>query len=157
MRHLSQPELEAFVVGAALRDEDAVRRHLSTCPDCAQRLAREARLEFELHEAALFSKVDPSAHHLEAHSAPPWRSLLYIAVILAIAAAGVYRFASRSTAKTPPFEARVRVAADAYTPCHEDPMKLAPGYSVVSPRELGQRVTPTFGDSIPLGFAAGRG
>jgi len=139
MRHLSQPELEAFVVGAALRDEDTVRRHLSTCPDCAQRLARE------------------SARLLEAHSAPAWRSPLYIAVILVIAAAGVYRFAPRGAATTPPFDARVRVAADADTPCHEDPMKLAPGYSVVSPRELGQRVTPTFGDSIPLGFAAGRG
>jgi hypothetical protein len=149
LEHLSQVELDAFVVGATLRDEDRLRRHLSSCADCAQRLAREARLELELHEAALLGEVEPSKPLSEATPEPFRRLLLQAAIGLAIVS-GVWRFASRHAARVPASQASAQVVADVDTPCHDDPMKLAPGYSVVSPRDLGKRVTPSIGDGAPL-------
>ena len=45
VQHLSQEQLDALVMGTASRNDEAVRRHLTTCEACARRLMRAAQLE----------------------------------------------------------------------------------------------------------------
>jgi len=59
MSHLALEEIEAFLRGEDTVDEPAFRRHVADCPECAARLAEEARLdELGAAAAALYRDTD---------------------------------------------------------------------------------------------------
>ena len=59
--HPSLQELELFILGDAPRDPEAFRKHVSSCPACAARLAGEARLEELAHAAGAARVAVPNA------------------------------------------------------------------------------------------------
>ena len=131
MEHLSQNELDALVIGAAPAD-DRVRTHLRDCGLCAERLAREARLEEALHESVLVADRG-DAHSLR--PGPP-RMLWPAAAVLAVVAAGAWYIGSqpRSVAPAPPLTGATATPTTApYTPSTDapgllDPLSFAPSF-----------------------------
>jgi len=95
VEHLSQEQFEDLVMGVASPDDEDVRRHLAACAGCARRLAWEARLESDLHDA--MATVPDTTTVPRAHPVPArlWRIALPVAAALAIVVAGVRLLAPR--------------------------------------------------------------
>jgi len=85
VEHLSQEQFDALVMGTALLDDTAVRRHLATCEACDRQLAIEAQLESDLYGAAATVAGARTAH---ARLTPVrmWRVALPLAAGLAAVA-----------------------------------------------------------------------
>ena len=66
MSHLALEEIEAFLRGEDTVDEPAFRRHVADCPECAARLAEEARLDE-------FGAAAAATHHDEGEVRPDVR------------------------------------------------------------------------------------
>jgi hypothetical protein len=95
VEHLSQEQLEDLVMGVASPDDEDARRHLAACAECARRLAWEARLESDLHDA--MATVPDAITVVRGHPvrARLWRVALPVAAALAIVIAGVRLLAPR--------------------------------------------------------------
>jgi hypothetical protein len=135
LEHLSPAEIEAIVMGAEPADEP-VRRHMSECPVCAERLEREARLEEALHEGALANSAVRSVRV----GAEAWRVVLPAAATLVIVAAGAWLATSRNreVALVVPMSAAPAMMHDEPrqdAPGLRDPMSFAPGYVVIAPSD----------------------
>jgi hypothetical protein len=144
VEHLSRSELEAIAMGDSPADEQA-RMHLRDCSLCAERLAREARLEEALHESLLVANRR-DAHVLR--SGPP-RVLWPAAAMLAVVAAGAWFFGSqpRRAGPAPPMPGATATPSTApYSSSTDapgllDPLSFSPGYAVTSPAEYCLRTT----------------
>jgi hypothetical protein len=109
MNHLTPEQLEAFVTGAALTDEAALRAHVHACPACAKALAREARLETALHLSGhAIALAGPSEAPRDAapvrHHAPGfglWRTALAAAAVLVVVAGIAWMLRGRAPQATP--------------------------------------------------------
>ena len=135
MEHLTQEQLEAFVLGTSeLEDVAAFRRHLSTCSICAQRLQHEARLDLWLHRAALEAAPPAMPARLPRFRAGPvlWRS----AAALLLLAAGVWFLGRRSGSTTSRQDASGRSTPVLEVPGMMDPWATAPGSDIVSPQDF---------------------
>jgi hypothetical protein len=130
-------------MGTVSRDDEAMRAHLSSCPECAGSLAREARLELELHEAALASRPDqPVASGRDRATRGRWIALS-VASALAFVVAGAWLFRPRVIIPTRTPDDGGPALDVSSTPCLVDPRMLGPGHDVVSPRELCRNITAT--------------
>jgi len=149
MAHLSQIEIEAIVMATAPRDE-RVRQHLRECPDCAERLAREANLEAALHESMLV----PAAMGGRDSVSRGWRVTWSAAAALAVVAAGAWFAASRdhgiagTTGKSRPSESAVP-SSSSDTPGLLDPREFAPGYSLIPPADYCRRPSALVESGVP--------
>jgi hypothetical protein len=141
VRHLEAAEVEALVMDPAAPEHAAARQHLAACPECARRLAEEARFELDLHAAAdLAARERPAVQRLPA---PSWRLALSAAAAIAVLASGAWLLARRGdeapAPSPPPPDAAVvglrMVAPD--TPCLRDPRLLGPCSDVRLPAENG--------------------
>jgi len=120
-------------------NDDVLRRHVAGCPECAQRLRHEAVLELALGEAALSGAGADSPVTLRT-AIPRRRPLLAAAAAVAILAIGAAWLIPRLKAPTS--------AAHGHGPGYEDPMRLAPGYSVeLPPDPCRQFATPMEGEA----------
>jgi hypothetical protein len=141
VNHLTRDAVEALVQGVAPATE-AQRRHLAACPECAARLAREARFEMQLLGAT--GSLAPPAGAAPRSLAPAAaaRVALTIAATLALVALGTRLIGGGSAPRgvSMPHPAVVHLGPD--TPCLVDPVSLAPGHDVVEPEPAGLRDTP---------------
>jgi hypothetical protein len=141
VNHLTRDAVEALVQGVAPATE-AQRRHLAACPECAARLAREARFEMQLLGAT--GSLAPPAGAAPRSLAPgaAARAALTIAATLALVALGTRLIGGGSAPREipPPHPAVVHAGPD--SPCLVDPVTLAPGHDVVAPEPAGLRTTP---------------
>ena len=136
MTHLTRDEVEALVLGVAPATEGQ-RVHLAACPECAERLAREARFELELHlatgsiaRAAAVSQRWPALSRAA-------RLALPIAATLALVALGARLIAGGSARDEVPATHPIAVRPAADSPCLVDPITLAPGHDVFVPEPPG--------------------
>jgi hypothetical protein len=127
VKHLSQEQLEALVMGLASGRDDAIHRHLATCGECARRLAREAQFERDLYEAAALLPDEVEVARAPLSPARPWRAALAVAAAMAVVAFGAWLLLPRPP--TGGVHAPVPVAGTppAPRPCIEDPTRLGPG------------------------------
>ena len=139
MNHLSPVEIEALVIDPQALPTKEWREHLATCPDCARRLAEEARLELALQGLVLHDDAAAGPLGVRARQvaqtrmpAPWWRVALTAAAMLALVTAGVALLAPMR-GRAPELAA----ALDADTPCLRDPIALSPGYAVHPPPPPG--------------------
>jgi len=80
--HVDASEIEDFVIGALAGDRRArFETHLSSCDHCAQRLAREARLEVALVEVQAAAAATRRRQRLVAGSM--WGAPVLVVAILA--------------------------------------------------------------------------
>lgn len=126
MEHLSQEQLDALVMGPALRDDGAVRRHLASCEVCAHRLMQAAQLESDLYDAAAAAAGGVVIARARPAPAPIWRVALSVAAALAIVAFGMWSLVSRERLEVAPPPARTVLAPSADTPSLGAPRNLGP-------------------------------
>ena len=141
MKHLSQAQLDALVMGLASRGDEAVQRHLATCAECARRLAREARLESELYDVAATVSEDAAVVRARPALARAWRVAVPVAAALAIVAFGAWFHARQGKPGTASPGRSASGALLAAKPCIEDPSRLGPGACVLPPQDVCRYVT----------------
>lgn len=141
MEHLSQEQLDALVMGLVSRDDETVRPHLETCAECARRLAREARLESELYEAAVTAPEGLAVVRARRAPGRAWRVALAAAAALAVVAYSTWFLVLRDRPGVALPPARVAGVPPAGTPCVEDPLRLGPAACVLPPQDVCRRVT----------------
>ena len=141
MEHLSQEQFDAVVMGLVSRDDESIRQHLATCAECAGRLAREARLESELYEAAATIPGDPPVERSRPTPGRAWRVALPAAAALAVVACGTWYALQRQKPEVAPPPVQVAGAPLAVAPCLEDPLRLGPGACVLPPQDVCRHVT----------------
>jgi len=122
--HLSAADIEALVLGEAPPRGDARLVHLATCPECARRLACEARAELALQEAVASSSS-------AAYATSRW-GFAAAAMLTLVLAAGLFvtSIPTRPVARHA-FHSKAPSAPD--MPCLVDPVSLGPGHDVSSP------------------------
>ena len=125
MTHLSASDIDALVLGDTLPRGDARLVHLATCPECAHRLACEARAELALQDAVASSEAGA------AHPTSRW-VFAAAAMLMLLLAAGLYVAAipTRPLARHG-FHSTSSKAQDA--PGLVDPISLEPGHDVMPP------------------------
>jgi len=126
--HLPAAELEALIMGSAA-PTDAQRRHLAACPECAARLAREARLESAFYEIAAESGNG---------GAPRWSDALRVAWPLAAAALVLLGLSRLMAEHGLPVDRVVSqpITDDIGRPCMIDPRLVGPGHDAVAPSDF---------------------
>ena len=136
MTHLSAADIQALVLGDTPPRGDARRVHLASCPDCARRLAREARVELTLHDAVAASEAPATAQ-------PASRWVLAAAALLTLVlSAGLYVASVRTrSVAPPPLGSTLPPAPD--TPCLVDPIVLGRAHDAVAPDVPGLNATAT--------------
>jgi predicted anti-sigma-YlaC factor YlaD len=127
VKHLSQEQFDALVMGIASEVDETVREHLATCSQCARRLARESRLELELYEAATTLPRDHAAVRARPALKRTWRSALSIAAALAVVAGVTWFVIARNRPRAAPLRGQAAGAPLVHAPCIEDPRRLGPG------------------------------
>jgi hypothetical protein len=135
VNHLSPAEIEALIVDPQASPDEERREHLAACPDCARRLADEARLELALHDAAAAGPLGVRAPQVAKAlmPAPWWRLALPAAAMLALVTA-VLAFLTLTRGRAPE-PAAAPQTADA--PCLRDPIVLSPGFAARLPMPPG--------------------
>jgi len=136
MRHLEQDDFDAIVMREAV--DERVRQHLRACPDCAARLAHEARVEVVLQES-----LRPASKRAPRLASRGWSIAWTAAAVLGVIAAAAW-IALSSRPKPPPHS---RASSPAYgitvlaerdePPGLIDPMTYLPGYMSGPPEPLG--------------------
>jgi hypothetical protein len=131
VNHLSPAEIEALVINPQASPDEARRRHLAACPDCARRLADEARLELALHDAATAGPLRVRAPVVARAPwpAPLWRVALPAAAVLALLFTGL-AFLTRTSGRSPEPAAALPSSDEL---CRQDPISLSPGYTAHVP------------------------
>jgi hypothetical protein len=137
VNHLTPEEFEAFVLGTPLADPASFRRHIAACPECAERLAREARLELILDEVARPGAGRRERSGRRVLGFPPRRVWLAAAALLGLIV----------TVSIVPWhelvhrQSTVNYAAAAEGPQNyrlTDTLVTKRAYDVVSPRDMGR-------------------
>lgn len=149
VEHLSQEQLDALVMGAASRDDEAVRRHLATCEACAKRLMRASQLESDLYDAA--AAAAGGVVIARARPAPPriWRVALPVAAALAAVAFGTWSLISRERPEVAPLPARTVGVPSAKTPGLRAPRNVGPGVHELPPQDVCRCVTVELSQGPP--------
>jgi len=146
--HLSAAEIEALVLGDVPPPGDARLRHLATCPECARRLAHEARVELALLDAVAASAEGAPR---TAPVAGTSRRVFAVAAMLALVLAGSLYIASVRTRPVPPTRVDPPQPPAADTPCLVDPISLGAGQDASVPSAPGLHVTAPETPEIPDG------
>jgi ferric-dicitrate binding protein FerR (iron transport regulator) len=134
---LTPEEVEAFVLGTPPADPASFRRHIATCPECAERLAREARLELILEEVARTGARSGERSGRRILGFPLRRVWLAAAALLGLIAA-VSIVSWRESGNR---QGTINYAAAADGPQNyrlTDTLVTKPAYEVVSPRDLAR-------------------
>jgi len=119
VKHLSQEQLDALVMGLGADVDESVRQHLAVCAECAARLAREAELESALYDVAG-----------ESSRGVPWTwrfALPAAAAVLIVVLAAQFLLPRKAPTTNPHLVQTAGVA---------DPCDLGPGGCVVPPEDI---------------------
>ena len=141
VEHLSQEQLDALVMGTASRDDDAVRRHLATCEDCAKRLMRASQLESDLYDAAAATVGGVVMTRVRPAPARIWRVALPVAAALLAVAFGTWSLISRERPEVAPPPARTFGVPPADKPGLRAPRNVGPGAHELPPQDVCRCVT----------------
>lgn len=139
MKHLSQEQLEALVIGVASEDDVDIQKHLAVCGECSRRLAREAQLESELYEAVELAPT-PAVGPVRRAQARGWRVALAVAAAVAVVAFGAWVLIPGGKPDKAPPTARL-AGAPARIPCIEDTSRMGPGACALPSEDVCRYVT----------------
>jgi anti-sigma factor RsiW len=137
MQHLSEEQLDTLVMGTASRDDEAVRRHLTTCEACARRLMRAAQLESDLYDAAAVATGAVVIARARPAPALRWRVALPVAAALAAVAFGTWSLISRERPEVAPTIGM----PSADTPALRAERNVGPGAHELPPQDVCRCVT----------------
>lgn len=156
MKHLSQEQLDALVMGIASRDDEAVRRHLSTCEACARQLMHASQLESDLYDAAAAVEGDLVMARPRPAPARIWRVALPVAAALAVVAFGTWSLISRERPGVAPLPAPTVGLPSAETPGLRAPRNVGPGVHELPPQDVCRCVTVELSQGPPTDPGGGR-
>ena len=144
MEHLSDAQIEALVAGPA---EARARAHVATCPQCAARLAREARLELALHDLAAGSPDPASPERWWPVAFAAAAGLVVVGVLIAYLS-GATRAVRKAAPQRDTISAGATPSAD--VPCLQDPRLAGPGATALPPTNLCRWVTAPSAPEPPM-------
>ena len=136
MTHLSAADIEALVLGDTPSRGDARRVHLASCPECARRLAREARVELALLDSVAASEASPTVR-----PSSRW-AIATAAMLTLVVSAGLYVASVRTRPVAPPPPGSASPLAPD-TPCLADPLLLGHAHDTVAPDVPGLNAATT--------------
>lgn len=141
MTHLTPEQLEALLLDESIPPDDPRLRHLAVCPECARRLAREARVEEAIHDAVASNDRPDLRVPSVARRASPWRHALAAAAALAVLVAAARLLTPPATRESGSQASAPAIPLSPDTPCLVDPLAVGPGRHVVAPTEICRGVT----------------